>query len=129
MENTSGEKFFYSEDYAIRGAIFDVYRTLGCGFLESVYQESLEIEFGLRRIPFISQKVLQLQYKGILLKHTYKPDFILYGKIIMEIKSTSDLTLAHQAQLLNYLSSTGMQIGYLVNFGHYPKAEIIRLRK
>ena len=126
QQNTANEFLFEEETYAIRGAIFEVYREMGCGFLESVYQECLEKEFVLRNIPFVSQKALTLSYKGQALKQTYKPDFICYGKIIVELKALSATTGEHKAQVLNYLKATREKLGLLVNFGCYPKASIER---
>jgi GxxExxY protein len=116
-----------NECYAIQGAIFEVYREMGCGFLEAVYQECLEKEFRATDIPFISHTELKLKYKGELLRQIYKPDFICYGKIIIEIKAVSDLTDEHRAQVFNYLKATNMKLGLLVNFGNYPKAKIERI--
>jgi GxxExxY protein len=118
---------FKTESYAIQGAIFEVYREMGCGFLEAVYQECLEKELTLRKIPFMAQKELLLQYKGQFLRQTYKPDFICFDAIIVEIKALSQTTGEHKAQVLNYLKSTGHRLGLLVNFGCYPKATVERL--
>ena len=115
------------ECYAIQGAIFEVYREMGCGFLESVYQECLEREFQRMSIPFAAQQELKLLYKGKLLKQTFKPDMICYDKIIVELKAVKQIAPEHKAQILNYLKATGIKLGLLVNFGTYPKAEIIRL--
>lgn len=123
------EGFFKNECYAIQGAIFEVYKMLGCGFLEAVYQESLELEMNMRQIPFVAQPEIYLNYKCMQLQQTYKPDLICYGQIIVELKAVSNLTSEHEAQLLNYLKATNLQLGLLVNFGHYPKAEIKRMRK
>ncbi len=121
-------KILYAEEaYKIQGAAFEVYKEMGCGFLEAVYQECLENEFLLQGIPFSSQLELKLKYKGKTLMQTYKPDFICYGKIIVEIKAVKEFTNEHQAQVLNYLKSTGMELGLLINFGSHPKAEIKRL--
>ena len=117
---------YRDEAYAIRGACFEVYKTLGNGFLEAVYQEALAREFGLEGIPFREQQPLSLLYKGTLLNQTYKPDFVCFDKIIVEIKAVSKLAPEHDAQLLNYLKVTRMRLGLLVNFGHYPKMEIKR---
>ena len=117
---------FENESFALRGAFFEVYKNLGCGFLEAVYQEALAKEFELQKIPFCEQHELKLQYKGMLLKQTYKPDFICFNQIIIEIKAVSDLAPEHEAQLLNYLKITGMPLGFLVNLGHHPKIEIKR---
>ena len=120
------EILYKDEAYAIQGACFEVYKTLGNGFLEAVYQEALAYEFKSQRIPFREQCELNLQYKGMPLKQTYKPDFICFDKIIVEIKAVSAIAPEHEAQLLNYLKITNMRLGLLVNFGHYPKIEIKR---
>lgn len=124
MEN---EFFFKNETYEIRGAIFEVYREMGSGFLESVYQECLEREFRLKGIPFSSQDKLELLYKGERLQQYYEPDFICYDSIIVEIKAVKNILPEHKAQLLNYLHATGIKVGLLVNFGSYPKATIERM--
>ncbi|MBN2484766.1 MAG: GxxExxY protein [Bacteroidales bacterium] len=121
------EMLYAEETYKIQGAAFEVYKEIGCGFLEAVYQECLENEFSLQKIPFSSQTELTLEYKGETLKQTYKPDFICYGKIIVEIKAVKELTNEHQAQVLNYLKASGLELGLLINFGSYPKAETKRL--
>lgn len=122
------EKILYKEEvYAIQGAIFEVYREMGCGFLEAVYQECLERELRLREVSFVSQKELLLAYKGEPLEQRYKPDFIFYDKIIVELKAVSELANEHKAQLFNYLKASGLRLGLLVNFGHYPKAQIERI--
>ena len=121
------ELLFKQECYAIQGAIFDVYREMGCGFLEAVYQECLEKEFRLRQLPFEAQKELVLSYKGEQLAQTYKPDFICYDKIIVELKAVKEIAAEHKAQLLNYLKATGLELGLMVNFGAYPKVEIVRI--
>ena len=109
-------------------AAFEVHKTLGCGFLEAVYQEALEIEFGFRKIPFESQKQLEIEYKGVTLKKKYNPDFLVFDKIIVEIKAESQLTTNDEAQLHNYLKATGFKVGLLINFGT-TKIEIKRIAK
>ena len=120
---------FQEESYAIRGAVFEVYREMGCGFLEAVYQECMEKELRLRQIPFVAQKELKLRYKGDLLERTYQPDLICYDAIIVELKAVRALADEHRAQLHNYLKATSLKLGLLVNFGHYPQAEIERIVK
>ena len=121
-------KILYKDEvYAIQGAVFDVYREMGCGFLEPVYQECLEKELKVRGIPFESQKELQLSYKGEVLNLTYKPDFICYGNIIVELKAVKEIDDVHRAQVFNYLKATGLRLGLLVNFGHCPKATVERI--
>jgi GxxExxY protein len=120
------ELIFREESYAIVGACFAVYKDKGCGFHEPVYHECLEIEFELQGIPFTSKPSQTLQYRGRTLQQVFYPDFICYEKIILEIKAVSVLSNEHRAQLLNYLSATGCQLGLLVNFGHYPRVEYER---
>jgi len=115
------------ESYAIMGACFEVYKEKGCGFLEAVYQECLEIEFGLQNIPAVPQPRLELSYKGRLLRQNYVPDFICHGKIVLEPKSVSALNDEHRAQVQNQLRATGLKLGLLVNFSHYPQLEYERI--
>ena len=115
------------ESYLIQGAIFDVYREMGCGFLESVYQECLEKELSLKGIPFVAQQKLKLQYKGQQLKQVYKPDLLCYGSIIIELKALSNTTAQHKAQLMNYLKASNIKLGLLANFGCHPKATVERI--
>jgi GxxExxY protein len=118
---------YKSECYQIQGAVFEVYREMGCGFLEAVYQECLERELKLRKIPFVAQPTLKLAYKGEALCQTYKPDLICFDTIILELKAISAISGEHRAQVLNYLKTTGIKLGLLVNFGCYPKATVERL--
>ncbi len=121
------EKLLFKEEvYVIQGAVFEVYREMGCGFLEPVYQECLEKELRLRGIPFVVQPETKLSYKGEVLERTYKPDLICYGRIILELKAVKAVAPEHQAQMLNYLKATGLRLGLIINFGHHPKAEIER---
>ena len=118
---------YEQESYQIRGAIFNVYKELGSGFLESVYQECLEIELEKQKIPFESQKKLNIEYSGKFIKSTYIPDFICFNKIIIEIKAVETLLPIHKAQLINYLRICKMKLGFLVNFTHVPKVKIERI--
>jgi GxxExxY protein len=121
------EILYQDESYRVMGACFEVYKVLGCGFLEEVYQQSLEIELALQGIPFRPQERLVLTYKGHCLTKEYIPDFICFDKIIVEIKAMSGLDDAHRAQVHNYLKATGYRLGLLVNFGHYPKVQYERI--
>jgi GxxExxY protein len=118
---------YKDESYRIMGACFEVYKVKGSGFLEPVYQECLEIELELLGIPFKAQSELQLHYKGRVLKSKYIPDFICYEKIIIELKAVKALADEHRAQVHNYLKATGIRLGLLSNFGHYPKLEYERI--
>lgn len=115
------------ESYKIIGACFEVYKEKGCGFLEAVFQECMQLELGLQGIPFEAQKIIPLSYKGVPMVQTYKADLICYGSVLVELKAVSELTDEHRAQVLNYLNATGLRLGLLVNFGHYPKLQWERI--
>lgn len=120
-------KLIYPEEsFRIRGACFEVYKLKGCGFTEPIYQEFLEAELELQGIPFDPQHQFPLIYKGRRLRHTFIPDLVCFGKIILELKAVPNLTDEHRAQIINYLQATGMQLGLLINFGYYPKIQIER---
>ena len=121
----SDKLVFEEESYAIRGAVYEVYKTLGDGFLEEVYQNALEEEFRLRGIGFEAKKPLHITYKGRDCG-LYQPDFVCYEKIIVEIKAVETLHEKHSAQLMNYLKATGYKLGFLVNFCSFPRVDILR---
>lgn len=108
---------YKKESYDICGAMFAVHKELGCGFLERVYQDALEIEFQERGIPYEREKEIQIMYKGKPLGNPYRADFVCYCKIIVELKAVSETTGVHRAQILNYLKATKMKLGILANFG------------
>jgi len=110
--------------YQIRGAIFEVNRVLGPGFLEKVYEKALLVELRQRRLKAESQFPIEVTYKNELVGE-YFADIVVEGKVIIELKSVDRLQKIHEAQLLNYLKATGYKIGLLINFTH-PKAEIKR---
>lgn len=111
------KEFVYKEEsYRIRGAIFEVHRQLGCGFLERVYQEALEREFQLKNIPYEREKTIPIIYKGHTIAEPYRADFVCYGKIIVELKAVQELEDIHRAQIINYLKVSKMKLGILVNF-------------
>ena len=121
------ELIYKDESYQIVGACFKVYKDKGCGFVEPVYQECLSLELVMQSIPMTEQVELKLEYKGRSLQQTFKPDFICFEKIILEVKAVSKLTDQHRAQVHNYLKATGYKLGLLVNFGHFPKVEWERI--
>lgn len=118
---------YKGEVYAIVGGAMDVYNDLGPGFLENVYQEAMEIELDERKIPSRAIQEIHIKYKGKPLKKFYIADLICYDKIIVEIKAMNNLTLREEGQLINYLKATGIKVGLLINFGHYPSLEWKRL--
>lgn len=103
--------------YSIIGAAMRVHSELKHGLLESVYQESLAIELGLRDIPHESEKLIHIYYRGIPLEKYYRADIVCYDDIILELKAVDKILPEHRAQLFNYLRLTKAKIGILMNFG------------
>ena len=122
-----GQIFFKEESYRIIGACLDVYREIGNGFLEAVYQECLGLELADQGIPFERKPRMELRYRHWQLTQLYTPDFLCFGEIILELKAVSLLNNEHRAQVINYLKGTGRSLGLLVNFGHHPGLEHERL--
>ena len=103
--------------YAIIGAAMEVHTQLGCGFLEAVYQEAMEIELAARGIPFGRQIDPPVRYKGRTLNTFYRADLLCYEAVIVELKALAQLGGVEEAQVINYLKATGLPIGLLLNFG------------
>lgn len=103
--------------YAIIGAAMEVHRQLGGGFTEKVYQEALECELQLRGIPYQREVRMQVAYKGKTLTSEFIPDFVCYGKVIVELKAVAELEDLHRAQAINYLHVSRMPVALLLNFG------------
>ena len=108
---------YEKETEKILKACFEVHNELGNGFLEAVYQEALEKEFIIQKIPYEREKLLPIMYKGEMLSKEYYADFVCYDKIIVELKAVTALVKAHKAQVINYLKADDKEIGLLVNFG------------
>lgn len=111
------------EGFELMGAAFEVHRVVRGGLLEEVYQESLEEELLLRRIPFVRKQELAVFYKGRELRQRYIPDLYVHGEIVVELKSVRVLAPEHVAQLLNYMRLSRKAVGYLINFGPLGKVE------
>ena len=109
---------FKEEGYKLMGAAFEVYNQMGYGMAEEIYQQSLEIELGLRGIPFRSKHELTVFYKDRQLVTFYKPDFFVFGGIVVELKAVTELVSEHESQLFNYLRIARQPVGYLINFGY-----------
>ena len=112
-----GELLLKDEVYAIVGAAMEVHSTLGCGFLEAVYQEAMEIEPAAREILFQALVPIRIRYKNHLLKKEYVADLICFGEVIVDLKAIDRITSKEEAQLLNYLKATGFRVGIVINFG------------
>jgi GxxExxY protein len=104
--------------YAIIGAGMEVHTQLGCGFLEPVYQEALAVELAQRRIPFQREPKCPISYKGCTLEAHYRPDFICFEAVIVELKALGRLSSIEESQVINYLKVTGYHTGLLLNFGN-----------
>lgn len=104
---------------------FKVHNTLGAGFLEKVYENAMAIELGSQGIPFEQQKTLQVRYDGAVVGD-YTADFVVGSRVILELKTVQAIDSVHEAQLLNYLRATGLEVGLLLNFAK-PKLEYKRM--
>lgn len=103
--------------FKIIGAAMEVHRQLGCGFLEGVYQEALALELKDREIPFRRELLFPVSYKGYRLNSQFRPDFICFDSVIVELKALNTLGPVDESQLINYLKVTGYHTGLLLNFG------------
>ena len=110
--------------YAINACVFEVYRQLGHGFLEKVYENALVRELQARELAVEAQVSFSVKYKGAIVGD-YFADLVVDGRVIVEVKAVERLHPAHEAQILNYLKATGKKVGLLVNFNH-PKATVKR---
>jgi GxxExxY protein len=109
--------------YNVMAAAFEVYNEKGSGFLEDVYHECLERELTQRRMIWASKPPVLIYYKGEPLTRFYTPDLMVASEIIVELKTAKSLAPEHEAQLFNYLKATRKRVGYLINFGSFPKLE------
>ena len=123
----SSNEYLAKEGYEFMGAAFEVYKVLGSGLSEEIYQEALELELQGRGTAFVAQEKLPVRYKGNLLRKFYFPDLVVGGAIIVELKAIQALAEEHMAQLLNYMHIAEKAVGYLVNFGAHPSLEWKRL--
>ena len=126
METQRRDLIFPQESYEIIGAAMNVHNALGRGFTEKVYQEALAIEFQEKGIPFQREVELHAVYKGKTLSATFIPDFICYGKIVVELKAVKELDDMHRAQALNYAKVVDMKLALLINFSE-PRLVVERL--
>ena len=114
------------QTYAIIGAAMAVHNELGCGFLEAVYQDALEIEFKKRGIPYEREKKIDVFYSGEKLSSFYRPDFLCFGEVVVETKALTRVAGTEEAQVINQLKASGMYKALLINFG-LPKLDYKRM--
>lgn len=114
------------ECYRIVGAAMEVQNTLGPGFQEAVYQEALECELALRGIPFEAQREMAVEYKGRVLTAKFRADLVCYGRILVELKALKAPGTVEEAQVLNYLAVSKLEVGLLLNFGAGGRLETKR---
>jgi len=107
-----------SESYKLLGLLFEVHNNLGKGFLEIVYKDAIEYELEKSKILFDREKEYVVNYKDIILKHKFYADFIVFDKIILEVKSCSHISDSHIAQAMNYLKVSGNKLAIIVNFNN-----------
>ncbi|MEC5167330.1 GxxExxY protein [Flavobacterium sp. PL11] len=111
------DDIIYKEEcYKIVGILFEVHKNLGKGFSEIVYKDAIEYEFQLNNIPYEREKEFSVAYKNTILKHKFYADFVVDGKIILEIKTTDCFNNSHYNQCLNYLKISGNKLALLTNF-------------
>jgi len=108
---------------AIIGAFFEVYNSLGYGFLEKVYENALCVEFKQRGLSFVQQLPIEVEYRGVVVGE-YFADLVVERTVIVDVKAVRSLAVEHGAQLLNYLKATDCEVGLILNFG--PKAKVVR---
>ena len=108
---------YKDESFKIMGLCLEVYNNLGKGFIEIVYKDAIEYEFIRSKIPFKREKEFEVNYKGIILPHKYYADFVIYNKIILEIKANKAINKEDISQTINYLKISKFKLGLLVNFG------------
>jgi GxxExxY protein len=124
---STNEGLMQQEGYDFMAAAFEVYNELGSGFLEEPYQEALELELSDRGIHFVAKPKLPIFYKARQLRKYYEADLVVSAEIIVELKAVHLLAPEHEAQLINYLKATRKRVGYLVNFGAFPKLQWKRI--
>ena len=123
-----GNELLYGEEvYRIIGAAIEVYNELRTGFLESVYQEAMEVELTSRGIPFGAQMPLRVRYKDQILKKFFIADLVCFGCVLVELKAIDQTTKADESQVLNYLRATGLRVALLINFGDAGRLDWTRL--
>lgn len=116
--NYSEDKYpLQKETYQIIGICMEVHRILGKGLLEIVYKDALEYEFKQKNVPYDREKQYKIQFKGIVLPHFFYADFVVFDKIILEVKAQKGIVDEHYSWVINYLAISKCPLGLIVNFG------------
>lgn len=117
---------YHEESYVIIGACMEVHNALGHGYLEAVYKDAMEVICQQDQIPYSREKLYDIQFRDVILPHKYQADFVVFDKIIIELKCVKTLTNDHIAQTINYLKVSGNHLALLINFAN-SKLEVKRL--
>lgn len=117
MKYSENEYPLQKESYQIIGICMEVHRILGKGLLEIVYKDAIEYEFKTKIIPYEREKKFEVEYKGIILPHYFFSDFVVFDKIILEVKSRKGIVEEHYSWVINYLGISKCPLGLIINFG------------
>lgn len=117
IANYNTDLIYKDESFEIISCCMEVHKSLGKGFLEVVYKDALSREFSLRGINYVREKKYNIMYKGLVLPHSYCSDFVVYDKIILEIKAQENVINENYRQVINYLAVSKCKLGLLINFG------------
>ena len=117
MTNSKEKLLLESESYEIIGVCMEVHRILGRGLLEIVYKDAIEYEFNFKKIPYEREKKYVVKYKGHTLPHYFYSDFVVFNKIIMEVKAQKGIIDDHYRWIINYLAISKCPLGLIMNFG------------
>ncbi len=109
---------YKDESYKLMGILFDIHNSLGKGFLEIVYKDAIEYEFEKSKIFFEREKEYNVKYKEVILKHKFYADFVVFDKIILELKCCNSISDSHIAQAMNYLKVSGNKLAIIANFNN-----------
>ena len=111
------ELLYREETHRLIGFCMEIHRELGKGHDEVIYKDALVVELSRADVPFARENKYEVNYKGVILQHFYRADFVVWNKILFEAKAVEQLTDAHVKQVLNYLAAAKLRLGLLVNFG------------
>lgn len=117
MNYSENEYPLQKESYQIIGICMEIHRILGKGLLEIVYKDAIEYEFSNKKIQYQREKKYEVEYKGIILPHHFFADFVVFDKIILEVKSRKGIVDEHYSWVINYLGISKCPLGLIINFG------------